>query len=61
MDPEGAADTIMEAIGRMSPDKREAAIGHFIGEYQNTMMNDDQDFEEDTDDENDEHETRGAQ
>jgi hypothetical protein len=45
MAPDKAAETIIEALGRMDAGKREAAIGHFLGEWQSTMGNDDDDLE----------------
>jgi hypothetical protein len=45
MSPDVAAETIIEALGRMDAGKREAAIGHFLGEWQSTMGNDDDDLE----------------
>jgi hypothetical protein len=49
MEPKEAAGTLIEAIGRMSPDKRDQAIGHFLTEFQNDMgeeMDDEEDFED---------------
>lgn len=50
MDPKEAAGTLIEAIGRMNPDKRNEAIGHFLTEFQNDMgeeMDEGDDFEDD--------------
>lgn len=35
--PDECAETIIAALGRMQPSKRDAAIGHFLTEYQATM------------------------
>jgi hypothetical protein len=52
MEPNEAADTIIEALGRMEPGKRESAITHFIGEFQAIQDDDGEDLEgeEDNDD-----------
>lgn len=52
MDPTEAAETIIEAIGRMEPGKRDQAMSHFIGQMQN-MEGDEggEDLEGDYDDE----------
>lgn len=50
MDPTDAAETIIEAIGRMEPGKRDQAMTHFIGQMQN-MEGDEGDLEGDYDDE----------
>jgi hypothetical protein len=52
MDPTDAAETIIEAIGRMEPGKRDQAMTHFIGQMQN-MEGDEggEDFEGDYEDE----------
>lgn len=34
MNPQAAAETIIEAIGRMPPGAREEAMGHFLSEFQ---------------------------
>lgn len=34
LSPQDAAETIIEALGYMSPDKQQAAVGAFLGEYQ---------------------------
>ena len=47
MAPERAAETIIEALGRMEPSKRDAAIGHFLGEFQATMAEEDDDIDGD--------------
>lgn len=49
MEPKDAAGTLIEAIGRMNPDKRNEAIGHFLTEFQADMgeeMDDEDDFED---------------
>lgn len=56
MEPKDAAGTLIEAIGRMNPDKRNEAIGHFLTEFQNDMgeeMDEDGDDFEDEDGETD--------
>lgn len=35
--PNEAAETIIAALGRMEPSKRDAAIGHFLTEFNSTM------------------------
>lgn len=57
--PDAAAETIIEALGRMDPSKRDAAIGHFLGEYSATMEEDESDFEGDDEQEQDD-EKRGV-
>lgn len=59
MPPDRAAETIIEALGRMDPSKRDAAIGHFLGEYSATMEEEDDQFE--GDDEQQDDEQRGVQ
>jgi hypothetical protein len=54
--PNQAAETLIHALGMMPPDKRDAAISSFIGEYQDTMGDDD----EITGDDADEFENRGT-
>lgn len=48
MEPKEAAGTLIDAIGRMNPDKRNEAIGHFLTEFQNDMGDEleDEDFED---------------
>lgn len=48
MEPKEAAGTLIDAIGRMNPDKRNEAIGHFLTEFQNDMGDEleDDDFED---------------
>ena len=41
MNPKGAAQTIIAALGSMPADKRSAAISEFMSEYRNTMTDDD--------------------
>lgn len=41
LSPQVAAETIIEALGYMSPDKQQAAMGAFLGEYQS--MEDEED------------------
>jgi hypothetical protein len=45
MSPDVAAETIIDALGRMDAGKREASIRHFLGEWQSTMGDDDEDLE----------------
>lgn len=59
MTPDKAAETIMDALSQMSPDKQQAAIGSFLGEYQN-MMGDDQYFEGDEEGYEEEEDNRGV-
>jgi hypothetical protein len=51
MEPNEAAETIIEALGRMEPGKRESAITHFIGEFQAIQDDEGEDLE--GEDEND--------
>lgn len=53
MNPTEAAETIIEAIGRMEPGKRDQAMSHFIGQMQNMDMDDEggEDLEGEYDDE----------
>lgn len=46
MTPQGAAETIIEALGRMAPDKQQQAIASFLTEYQSTMSDTDYDDEQ---------------
>lgn len=49
MGAEEAAETVIEAIGRMPPSKRNDAMGHFIAQYQADMADDDGEYGEDDD------------
>lgn len=59
MEPKEAAGTLIEAIGRMNPDKRNAAIGHFLTEFQNDM-GEEMDEEGEFEDEDGETDNRGV-
>jgi hypothetical protein len=56
LDPESAANTVMDALALMSPDKQTAALAHISGQYDSTMESGDGD-----DMEYDDEETRGVQ
>lgn len=43
MAPKDAATTIIEALGTMQPEKRQAAISEFMSEFQNTMGREEED------------------
>ena len=59
MDPRKAAETIIEALSYMPPDKQQAAIGSFLGEYQD-IMGDDDGFEGDELGEEEDDDQRGV-
>lgn len=41
MEPARAVESVMEALGKMDPDKRDATIGTFLMKYQEDMSDDD--------------------
>jgi hypothetical protein len=50
MEPARAVESVIEALGQMDPDKRDAVIGTFLMKYQEDMSDDD--AHEDEDDQN---------
>lgn len=59
LDPESAANTVMDALALMPPDKQAAALAHIGGQYDSMMGGDDGQGDEGEYDE--EEETRGVQ
>lgn len=58
MDPESAANTVMDALALMPPDKQAAALAHIGGQYDSMMGDDGQGDDGEYDEEE---ETRGVQ
>ena len=58
MDPTTAAQTIIKAIGSMPSDKRNAAMGVIAQEYQATMGDEEQDFDEEEEEDQDQRGSR---
>jgi len=52
MDAQSAADTVMDALALMSPDKQTAALAHIGSQYDSTMSFGDEGEEDDFDDDN---------
>jgi hypothetical protein len=59
MNPKDAAGTLIEAMGRMNPDKRNEAIGHFLTEFQNDMQGEEMDGEDFEDEDGETDDKRG--